>query len=86
MLQKYGIISLNGTTNDIKRILNQNELEENEDFKLRNVVQFNNYNGGRGNKNEYFFHPRSFKICLMRSLKTKKYAKYYLLYILIFYL
>jgi len=79
MLQKYDIISLNGTTNDIKRILIQNELVENKDFKLRNDAQFKNSNGGRGNKNEYYLHPRSFKICLMRSLKTKKYAKYYLL-------
>ena len=29
-------------------------------------------------KNEYYLHPRAFKMCLMRSLKTK-YAKYYLL-------
>ena len=28
MLQKYGIISLKGTTNDIKRILEQNEFIE----------------------------------------------------------
>ena len=24
-------------------------------------------------------HPRAFKMCLMRSLKTKQYARYYLL-------
>ena len=40
MLQTYGIISLKGTTNDFI---------ENEDFKLRNVAQFNS-KGGRGNK------------------------------------
>ena len=79
MLQKYGISSLNSTTNDIKKMLIQNEFIENKDFKLGNVSQFNNSNGGRGNKNEYFLHPIAFKICLMRSLKTKKYAKYYLL-------
>jgi len=78
MLQKYGISSLNSTTNDIKKMLIQNELIETEDFKLGNVSQFNS-NGGRGNKNEYFLHPRAFKLCLMRSLKTKLYAKYYLL-------
>jgi len=64
---------------DIKKILDQNNFIENEDFNLRNVSDFKNSNGGRGNKNEYFLHPRSFKICLMRSLKTKIYAKYYLL-------
>ena len=79
MLQKYGISSLNSTTNDIKKMLIQNEFIENKDFKLGNVSQFNNSSGGRGNKNEYYLHPRAFKICLMRSLKTKKYAKYYLL-------
>jgi len=79
MLQKYGISSLNSTTNDIKKMLIQNEFIENKDFKLGNVSQFNNSNGGRGNKNEYYLHPRAFKICLMRSLKTKIYAKYYLL-------
>ena len=78
MLQTYGIISLKGTTNDIKRILEQNEFIENEDFKLRTVAQFNS-KGGRGNKNEYYLHPEAFKICLIRSLKTKIYAKYYLL-------
>ena len=78
MLQKYGIISLKGTTNDIKRILEHNDFIENEDFQLRNVAQFNS-KGGCTHKNEYFLHPRAFKICLMRSLKTKKYAKYYLL-------
>ena len=78
MLQKYGIISLNKGTTDIKRLLEQNDFIENDDFKLRNVAEFNS-KGGRGNKNEYYLHPRAFKICLMRSLKTKKYAKYYLL-------
>ena len=30
-------------------------------------------------KNEYYLHPRAFNMCLMRSLKTKQYAIYYLL-------
>ena len=30
-------------------------------------------------KNEYYLHPKAFKICLMKSLKTRKYADYYLL-------
>ena len=77
MLQKYGVSNLKGTTNDIKKIFEQYDFIENEDYKLRNVSQFSR--GGRGNKNEYYLHPRAFKICLMRSLKTKKYAKYYLL-------
>ena len=65
MLEKYGNISLKSGTTDIKRLLDQNEFIENEDFKLRNVAEFNNSNGGRGNKNEYNLHPDAFKICLM---------------------
>ena len=72
------MVSLNKGTTDIKRLFEQYEFEENIDFKLRNVAKFNS-KGGKGNKNDYYLHPRSFKICLLRSLKTKKYAKYYLL-------
>ena len=78
MLQTYGILNLKGTTNDIKRILEQNEFIEKEDFDLRNVAQVRPQ-GGTVIKNEYYLHPRAFKICLLRSLKTKRYAKYYLL-------
>ena len=78
MLQKYGISKLKGTTNDIKKILEQNDFIENKDFELRNVSQLRPQ-GGTTNKNEYYLHPIAFKICLIRSLKTKKYAKYYLL-------
>ena len=78
MLQKYDIITMKGTTNDIKKMLEQYEMIEYKDFDLRNVSQVRPQ-GGTVIKNEYYLHPRAFKICLMRSLKTKKYAKYYLL-------
>ena len=78
MLQNYGILIMKGGTQDVKRLLEQNEFIENDDFKLSKVTEFNS-KGGRGNKNEYYLHPDAFKICLMRSLKTRKYAKYYLL-------
>jgi len=78
MLQKYNVITMKGTTNDIKKMLEQYEMEENKDYNLRNVSQVRQ-NRGTVIKNEYYLHPRAFKICLMRSLKTKKYAKYYLL-------
>ena len=78
LLQKYGICNLKGTTNDIKKLLEQNEFEENKDYQLRNVSQVRPQ-GGTSIKKNYYLHPRAFKICLMRSLKTKKYAKYYLL-------
>jgi len=78
MLQKYGISNIKGGSKDVKRILEQNEFEEKIDFELSNVAELRPQ-GGKSIKNEYFLHPRAFKICLMRSLKTKKYAKYYLL-------
>ena len=78
MLQKYDILTLKEGTHHIKRIFEQYEFEESIDFKLANLGEFNS-NGGRGKKNEYYLHPMAFKICLIRSLKTKKYAKYYLL-------
>jgi hypothetical protein len=78
MLQKYGIISGGNTTSVIKRLLEQYDMEEYHDFLLYNVVQQKSGSGG-SNKKEYYLHPNAFKICLIRSLKTKKYAKYYLL-------
>ena len=77
MLQKYGILSLNCTTNNIKRVLEQNNFIVDEDFRLLNVEQ--SKSGGCTHKNEYYLHPDAFKICLMRSKNTKKYAKYYIL-------
>ena len=50
MLQKYGILSLKNGTAHIKRILDQYEFIENENYKLCNDAEFNR--GGRGNKNE----------------------------------
>ena len=78
MLQKYGISNLKGGSKDIKRLLEQNNFIENKDFELSNVAEFRPQ-GGSSIKNEYYLHPRSFKICLMRSKNTKIYAKYYLL-------
>jgi phage anti-repressor protein len=77
MLEKYGISNLKGGSKDIKRILDQNEFIENEDYLLSKVAE--QLLSGTKYKNEYFLHPESFKICLMRSQKTRKYAKYYLL-------
>jgi hypothetical protein len=78
MLKKYGISSLKGTTNDIKKMLEQNKFKENKDYQLRNVSQLRPQ-GGSSIKNEYYLYPKAFKICLMRSLKTREYADYYLL-------
>ena len=77
MLEKYGICNMKGGSKDIKRILEQNEFIENEDYLLSKVAE--QLSSGTKYKNEYILHPESFKICLMRSQKTRKYAKYYLL-------
>ena len=37
------------------------------------------FNGGRGNKKEYYLTPKAFKLCLIRSKNTSDYANYYLL-------
>jgi phage anti-repressor protein len=78
MLQKYGILSLNKGTTHVKDMITQYNFIENDDFRLSKVRESAS-KGGCTHKNEYYFHPRAFKICLMRSLKTQKYAKYYLL-------
>jgi hypothetical protein len=79
MLEKYEVLKLNKGTTRVKELLEQNNFIENKDFKLSNIREFNNSNGGRGNKNEYLLHPRAFKICLMRSKNKKEYAYYYIL-------
>jgi phage anti-repressor protein len=78
MLKKNGISSLKGTPNDIKKMLEQNKFKENKDYQLRNVSQLRPQCGS-SIKNEYYLYPKAFKICLMRSLKTREYADYYLL-------
>jgi hypothetical protein len=77
MLQKYGILTLKKGTTDVKNLINQNNFEEINEYLIRNVSE--QLSSGTKYKNEYYFHPRAFKICLIRSLKTKIYAKYYLL-------
>jgi hypothetical protein len=78
MLKKYGILTLSSSTNDIKRLLEQYDLEENIDFQLQKQTQLS-HNGGCTHKINYYLHPRAFEICLMRAKNTKKYTKYYLL-------
>ena len=76
MLVKYGILSLKSGTTDIKNLIKQYEFND-HDCLLRKVSE--KMESGTKYKNEYYFHPDAFKLCLMRSLKTKKYAKYYIL-------
>ena len=77
MLEKYEVLKLNKGTSDIKRLLDQNKFIENKEYLLRNVAE--QFSSGTKYKNEYFLHPRAFKICLMRSKNKKEYAYYYIL-------
>ena len=77
LLKKYEISSLTGGSKDINRLLKQYDFIKDEDFRLSIVAE--SKSGGCTHKNEYYLHPRAFKLCLMRSLNTKTYAKYYIL-------
>ena len=78
MLEKYEILKLNKGTYDVKIMLKQNNFIENKEYQLRNVPELRPQ-GGSSIKNEYYLHPRAFKICLMRSKNKKEYAYYYIL-------
>ena len=64
-------------SNDIKKRIDSTELEEGVDYRLRNVAQ-PVPQGGYSTKIHYTLTPEAFKLCLMRSKKQIKYAKYYL--------
>jgi len=76
-LYKCGMVSAH-TSSDVKRLMEQNNFTDGQDFRQR-IVAFSASRGGRTHTTEYYLHPRTFKMCLMRSLKTRKYAMYYLL-------
>ena len=77
LLKKYKVVKLNKGTTDINRLIKQYDFIQDEDFRLRIVAE--SKSGGCTHKNDYYLHPRAFKMCLMRSLKTKVYARYYIL-------
>ena len=78
MLEKYEVLKLDKGTTRVKELLEQNNFIENKDFNLSNVREVRQ-NRGSVIKNEYYLHPRAFKICLMRSKNKKEYAYYYIL-------
>ena len=71
MVYAYGVFSLTGGSGDVKKFVNQNESIEDEYYRLRKVSE-TVPQGGDVTRNEYYFHPRAFKMCLIRSLKTRK--------------
>ena len=74
MLYLYGVLS-ECTTYDVKRLLEQYQFEEGEDYITNRNVAASRQGGSINN---YFLKPDTFKMCLIRSLKTRKYARYYL--------
>ena len=74
-VKKYDVSNLTGGSSDVKQLMNQNSFINKKDFKLSELAEFN-FNGGRGNKNEYYLHPDTFKIYLSRSQNTQIYILY----------
>ena len=74
-LIEYGVFE-STRSNDIKKRIDSIELEEGKDYQLRNVAQ-RGKSGAQIHKH-YTLTPEAFKLCLMRSKKQIKYAKYYL--------
>jgi hypothetical protein len=73
MLEKYGICNIKGGSKDIKRILEQNEFIENEDYLPSKVAE--QLLSGTKYKNEYYLNPKSFKICCHRRHEITKNKK-----------
>ena len=74
-LIEFGIFDSTRSSN-IKQRIDSIELEEGVDFTLLNVQQRGK--SGAQTHIHYTLTPKSFKLCLMRSKKQIKYAKYYL--------
>ena len=77
MLQNYGILTKNKTTNNVKILLEQNSFKENKDYLIQNVSHL--VLSRTKYKNEYYLKSRTFKLCLMWSKNIELYALYYLL-------
>jgi len=76
-LKEYKIINNIENSNNIKKTLDLHNLEKDIDYRVRNVSQPVKQ-GGFSIKNIYEITPKAFKICLIRSKNTKKFANYYL--------
>ena len=74
MLIKYGILSRNTDVRDVKRILDQYKMKSDTDYS-GNVADHALY---PFYKSDFFLHPRTFKLILMRSKNTLKYSQYYI--------
>jgi hypothetical protein len=77
-LIKYGVIKDTNNTSHVLKLLTQvHEFEPDIDFKI-STETVNNDKRGKKYKKSYLMKPKVFKLCLMRSRNTNRYANYYL--------
>ena len=78
MLEKYGVLKIKNSS-DVKRKLDNFYLIENIDYKIngRNIAPIKKKTGTI--PKNYLLSSYAFKLCLMRSQNTRKYANYFLL-------
>ena len=73
----YGVLTERESTHDIKRLLDQNEFTEGKDYTVFECNLALNSKRGR-QQLSYSSTPKTFKYILMRSIKQRKFAEYYL--------
>lgn len=78
-LKEYGVLTDITTSAKVKRSLDQFDLEEEIDYQVSNVGQQSDSSRGVKYCKQYTLTPRAFKLCLIRSKNSRKYANYYLL-------
>lgn len=80
MLVKYKIIDEYNSSVITRELLNKDVYKfiENKDYKVSGFSEFK-FVGGVIRERNYLLHPRTFKLLLMQTNKTARYAKYYLL-------
>ena len=77
MLQKYYISNLTNQSNESNRLMKQYGFVINKDYLICNVI--NQISSETEDKNKYYLHPDTFKICCQRAKKTLVYFKYCML-------
>jgi len=76
-LQEYGVITNIRSSIDVKRCLDQYNLNENFDYLIRNVAD--QLSSGTKYSKQYLLTPDAFKNCLIRAKNSYTYSKYYIL-------
>ena len=70
MLKKYEVSNLTAGSSHVIRLMKQNGFINKKDYRLTKLGE-SAPNGGCTHKNEYYLHPDTFKICLIRSQNTQ---------------